>query len=222
MRERQGGWKILVVEDEPRLIQFVAPLKAEGFEVSVAHDGVEALRAIRTERPDLVILDPELPWADERVPAASERPNGHLNGLAVIVTGGASRATKAAADDYLARPFRPRDLVARIRQLQTRKMSAHVLRAGPIEVDRSRWAVTVEGRPAALTATEFRLLWRLLEAKGHVVSREALQGVWGAQGRAHGLETRTVDVHVGRLRRKLGAGARWIITERGVGYRLRR
>lgn len=222
MRERHDAWKVLVVEDEPRLIQFVAPLKAEGFEVSVARDGVEALRAMRIERPDLVILDPELPWAGER-PAGDS--NGHANGLAVIVTGGTagrSRAIKAAADDVLATPFRARELVARIRRLQGRAAAARVLQAGPIEVDRGQWAVSVEGRPVALTAIEFRLLWRLLEAKGHVLSREALrQSVWG-HARAHAHETRTVDVHVGRLRHKLGAAGRYIVTERGVGYRLRR
>ena len=217
MGQRQG-WKVLVVEDEPRLIQLVAPLKAEGFEVSVARDGVEALRAIRTERPDLVVLDPDLPWAGDR---NGERPEAHLNGLAVLVTAGANkdRAIRAAADDVLATPFRARDLVARIRRLQGR--AASTLHVGPIVVDRSRWTVSVEGRPVELTATEFRLLWRLLEAKGHVLSREALRhSVWG-HARAHAHETRTVDVHIGRLRRKLGAAGRYLITERGVGYRLR-
>lgn len=224
MRERAGRWRVLVVEDEPRLLQLVAPLRAEGFDVSVARDGVEALRAIRTERPDLVVLDPELPWAGESTREAHSRANGHANGLAVIVTGkpGKGRAIGAAADDYLATPFRARDLVARIRRLQSRAAATRLVQAGPIEIDRGNWAVTVDGQPVALTAKEFRLLWRLAEARGHVLSREALrESVWG-HARAHVLETRTVDVHVGRLRRKLGAAGRSIITERGVGYRLRR
>jgi DNA-binding response OmpR family regulator len=178
------------------------------------------------ERPDLVVLDSALPWAGAGAPAAPERP--HVNGLAVIVMGGGgagadkSRAIRSGADDYVAKPIRPRDLIERIRLLQRRATVTRVLQAGPIEVDLAHGAVSVDGQPVALTVKEFRLLCRLIEARGHVLTRDTLrESVWG-HGRAHALDTRTVDVHVGRQRRKLGPAGRYVVTERGLGYRLRR
>jgi DNA-binding response OmpR family regulator len=229
MGERSAGWKVLVVEGEPRVSEAVAAtLRAEGFEVSLAHDGVEAMRVLRGERPDVVVLNESLPWVVGSAPQHHAPEHARTNGLAVIVTGGSgtyaerSRVLKAGADDYVAKASQARELVARIRQLQSRAGSAAVLAAGPIEVDLARGTVSVDGNAIVLTVKEYRLLRRLLEARGRILSREALrESVWG-HGHSQDLETRTVDVHIGRLRRKLGAAGGYVITERGLGYRLRR
>lgn len=207
--------KALIVETDATAINILeTQLRDEGFDVVVAHDGVEALRAMRNDRPDVVILNPALIWLGEEEDHPA-KPGEQAPGLPVIVW------NKGAGDRQVQAPlgFNAREVVAQVKALQRRLApdgSGAVLRAGVLEIDLERWTVSVEGRPVALTAKEFALLQMLINAKGRVLTREMLhEMVW----RRDGYGSRTVDVHVGRLRRKLGPAGRYIITVRGVGYR---
>jgi two-component system phosphate regulon response regulator PhoB len=129
---------------------------------------------------------------------------------------------EVGADDYVVKPFSPRELVARVRAILRRAhepADMSIRRIGELEVDESRHSVTVHGTPVELTAKEFGLLCALIRANGRVLNREQLlEGVWGYADAAE-IESRTVDVHIRRLREKLGAAARHIVTVKGVGYR---
>jgi DNA-binding response OmpR family regulator len=218
--------KILIVEDDERLIRTLeATLKGEGFEVIVAHDGIEALRAMQVERPDVVLVNARLPWLREAQPRQEKPAAPQTAGPAVVVVSGKDEASERAralatgADDYVAVPFEAKDLLGRIKVARQRKTSSGMLRAGPMEMDLIHGTVAVEGRHIALSAKEFELLRKLLEARGRVVTRAALRETVWEHDDAHRPDTRTVDVHIGRLRRKLGSAGRYIITVRGTGYR---
>jgi DNA-binding response OmpR family regulator len=214
---------ILVVEDEPTIASALAKrLAAEGYRVEVAHDGPGGVAAVERSRPDLVVLDVMLPGYDgfevcrriqreRRVPVlmltARDAETDLLVGLGV------------GADDYVTKPFSPREVVARVAAILRRvgpQETATVLRADDLVVDPARRTVTVADGPVHLTATEFDLLVELVQRPGVVRSRDALlDAVWGARD---GASTRTVDSHVASLRRKVG-GHR-IRTVHGVGYAL--
>jgi two-component system, OmpR family, phosphate regulon response regulator PhoB len=216
--------KILIVEDDQRLIHAIeTALKGEGFEVAVARDGVEALKAMQVERPDMVIVNTTLPWLGTGQLRQESRSPFQSGGPAVIAldagkTADDARTLKGEADDYLVKPFHAKELLARVKALQHRT-SVGILRTGPIEMDLLHNTVRIAGREVNLTGKEFNLLRRLLEARGRVLTRHVLRETVWEHEFGHRFDTRTVDVHVGRLRRKLGPAGRYIITVRGVGYR---
>lgn len=198
------------------------------YRLAVAHNEAEVFKHFESELPGLLILDSALPSSGgisvcrklREIPATSTVPIL----MVTSVEDGAEkiRALDAGADECISQPIQADVLAAYVRALIRRLQGNNlkdVLRAGPIEMDLARWVVTVEGRPVELTKKEFSLLRVLLEARGRALSRDfLLQNVW-SHGIIHGLDTRTVDVHVGRLRRKLGSAGRYIITVRNVGFR---
>jgi two-component system, OmpR family, phosphate regulon response regulator PhoB len=216
--------KILLIEDETRLVHVLeAALKREGYAVTIARDGIEALNAMHVERPDVVILDTMSSWIGA-APARLERRNLPAGGPAIIALDGKGKALKdvrvweTTDDDRAAKPFHVKELIARVKAAQQRTPTG-MLRTGPIEIDLQHETVSVNGAYVALTGKEFALLRRLLDARGRVLTRSMLrETVWEHTG-GHSLDTRTVDVHVSRLRRKLGSAGRYILTVQGVGYR---
>jgi DNA-binding response OmpR family regulator len=187
------------------------------------------LHSIHTDRPDLLILDADLPGAGALEACRRLREDPATAAMPIImITGSDSRTQRIAAletgaDDCVTKPLDIDMLMAHIKALARRAMQALVpgkrLRAGPIDMDLDRWTVTVSGAAIELTKKEFRLLQVLLEAKGRALTRDfLLQKAW-SHATIHGLDTRTVDVHIGRLRRKLGTAGHYIITVRNVGFR---
>ncbi|MEM7306388.1 MAG: response regulator transcription factor [Planctomycetota bacterium] len=220
---------IIVVEDEPDLAELIAlHLRRENLKVSVFGDGNTGMEAIEREVPCLVVLDLMLPGLDGFEICRRIRRSSELGDVQVLMVTARGEETDVVtglalgADDYITKPFRPRVLVARVRNLLRRPKSGEdegqVLRASGIEVDVGRHEVRVEGEVIAVTHTEFEVLRYLASPPGRVRSRaEVLECL--DQG-THVLE-RTVDVHVAALRRKLGELGKGLETVRGVGYRLR-
>lgn len=221
---------ILVVDDEPNIVELATLyLENEGYEVQPAYDGEEALRLFRERHPALIILDIMLPVLDgwevcRRVRAESDVP-------IIILTAREAEVDKVVglelgADDYLTKPFSPRELTARVRAVLRRyvrpvaEQPAETLRFGELVLDLARRRVTLAGSEVQLTAKEFDLLAVLASNPGIVLSREKLmEKVWGYD--YYG-DTRTVDVHVRHIREKLSDSTdspRFIETVRGVGYR---
>jgi DNA-binding response OmpR family regulator len=221
--------EVLIIEDmELVVLALKENLEREGFQVLTAMNGQDGLRAVTEHKPDLVILDLILPDMDgleicrkiRRNPEASRVPILILSGKAEEVDKVVGLAV--GADDYMAKPFSDKELVARVKALLRRASASpesKVLRAGTIELDPERYTVSVAGHPVTLTSREFELLKALLEAKGRALTRDHfLETVWGFD-RAVSVETRTVDVHIKSLRNKLGPEGRRILTVRNVGYR---
>ena len=220
--------KILIVDDEPEAVELVDfNLKQAGFEVLTAGDGAEALKKARSTLPSLVVLDLMLPEIDglevckmlRRDPATSAIP-------IVIVTAKAAEIDRIlglelGADDYITKPFSPRELVLRIKNILQRGRAAtqapDTHKFGDLLIDSPRHLVSWRGKKIDLTATEFRLLSLLAERRGRVQSREQLlRDVWEYNNL---IDTRTVDTHMRRLREKLGPASKYLDTVRGVGYR---
>jgi two-component system phosphate regulon response regulator PhoB len=218
-----------VVDDEPDAIELIRfNLKASGYEVLTAEDGEEALAKARKFSPDMILLDVMLPEIDglevckilRRDPATASLP-------IIMLTAKASEIDRVlglefGADDYVTKPFSPRELMLRVRNLLKRKESSKEeverFQVRDIELDVSKYEVKIMGQPIDLTPTEFKLLQILMERKGRVQSRDRLlQDVWGYDQL---IDTRTVDTHVRRLREKMGEAADYVTTVRGVGYRL--
>ncbi len=193
-----GGHRVLVVDDEPDITALVAyHLAKDGYRVSTATNGRDALRAAREERPDLIVLDLMLPGVSGYDILAELRRQDETREVGVIVL------TARKEGRLAARPV----------------ASGGLLSAGPITLDRTAHRASVHGKEVELTATEFRLLRTLIERQGRVQSRaQLLETVWQAQP---DIQTRTVDMHVQRLRHKLGRAGDAIETVRGAGYRLR-
>ncbi len=220
--------KILVVDDEPDALEVLGfKLKEAGFTPIFAKDGSRALASARDERPALIVLDLMLPEIDglevckilRRDPATAMIPILMLTARAAEMD--RVIGLELGADDYVTKPFSPRELVLRIKKLLVRVKNADdpvaQLRFGELEVDVPRHTVTVSGNAIALTATEFKLLEILARRRGRVQSRERLlQDVWGYD---NPIDSRTVDTHMRRLREKIGGAARFLETIRGVGYR---
>ena len=224
-----SGDRILVVDDEPDIIALVAyHLVKHGYRVSTASDGNEAVRAARQERPALIILDLMLPGKsgyevlEELRGAADTRETAVLMLTARREEEDRVRGLALGADDYLTKPFSPQELVLRVAAIlrrTTRSGAGNVLKIGPIEIHRDEHRVRVDGNDVELTATEYKLLLLLAERRGRVQDRaKLLESVWEA---APDIQTRTVDMHVQRLRSKLGVAGEAIETVRGFGYRLR-
>jgi len=219
--------KILVIDDEPSIVNLVqAYLKPEGYEVFTAADGPAGLKAFRAFKPDLVVLDVMLPGMDGLELLSRLRRESQV--YVILLTARTEETDKivglsVGADDYVTKPFSPRELVARIkaalRRIQTGAGPGEVgsaLAFRHVRVDKGARQVTVDDNPIDLTASEFDLLLALAENRGRVLSREQLlERVWG--GTYFG-EMRVVDVHLGHVRQKLG-DSDLIATVRGVGYR---
>ena len=223
--------RILVVDDEPDITALVAyHLAKAGHRVSTAANGPDALKAAREERPDVVILDLMLPGVSGYDVLAELRRRDETREVGVILLTSRReepdriRGLSLGADDYLPKPFSPQELSLRVTALLRRLGSPAVsagstLSAGPIAIDRSAHRVTIDSRELTLTATEYKLLLTLIERRGRVQTRpQLLETVWEAQP---DIQTRTVDMHVQRLRSKLGDAGKMIETVRGFGYRFR-
>jgi two-component system phosphate regulon response regulator PhoB len=223
--------RILVVDDEPDITALVAyHLAKAGYRVSTAANGPDALKAAREERPDIVILDVMLPGVSGYDVLAEMRRREETQDVGVILLTARReeadriRGLSLGADDYLTKPFSPAELALRVNALLRRIGAPAVsggssLTAGPIAIDRSAHRVLVAGHELDLTATEYKLLLTLVERRGRVQSRpQLLETVWEAQP---DIQTRTVDMHVQRLRAKLGEAGDMIETVRGFGYRFK-
>src|SRR6267142_4055521 len=231
-RQQQG--RVLVVEDERDVADLIRyNLTKEGYDVVVAPTGSDALRQAREVHPDLVLLDIMVPQLNGWEVCRRLKQDADTKNIPVImVTGRVEEGDKVlgfemGADDYVTKPFSPRELLARIRAVTRRGRlgdadGAQVLRAGDLEIDRQRFEVKMKGRLVELTRKEFDLLATLIRTPGRVFGREDLLDlVWGQDGF---VEPRTVDVHVARLRAKFTAARvsePGIETVRGVGYRFR-
>lgn len=219
--------KILVIDDEPSIVKLVtAYLKPEGYEVFTASDGPSGLKAARSFKPDLVILDIMLPGMDGI--ELLSRLRRESEAYVILLTAKTEETDKivglsVGADDYVTKPFSPRELTARVkaalRRLQagaSMGIDSSVYSFHHLRMDAGARTVSVDGNPIELTALEFDLLKALIEHRGRVLSREQLlERVWG--GEYFG-EQRVVDVHLGHVRQKLGRED-LIVTVRGVGYR---
>jgi DNA-binding response OmpR family regulator len=222
--------KILLVDDEPDALDILSfKLKEAGLLPVLARDGNQAIALARSERPALVVLDLMLPGVDGLEVCKILRRDPTTSALPIIMlTARAAEMDRVVglelgADDYVTKPFSPRELVLRIRKLLARVHPADEpalqLRCGSLEIDVPRHMVTVGGAGVALTATEFRLLELLARHRGRVQTRERLlRDVWGYE---NPIDSRTVDTHMRRLREKIGSAADYLETVRGVGYRFR-
>ena len=221
--------KILVVDDEPDALELIEfNLKAAGFEVITADDGKEALKKALAVLPNLILLDLMLPEIDGLEVCKMLRHDATTAAIPIIMlTAKAAEIDRVlglelGADDYVTKPFSPRELVLRVKSLLRRLQSAdekkEQLRFGDLFVDIPGHHVSVKGRRIDLTATEFKLITVLAQRRGRVQSRDQLlRDVWEYDTM---IDTRTVDTHMRRVREKLGTAARHLETVRGVGYRL--
>lgn len=220
--------KILVVDDEADVVELVAfNLKNAGFSVVSAGDGSTALQAAKEHLPSLVVLDLMLPEVEGTEVCKILKKDPLTASIPIIMLTAKGETVdkilglELGADDYMTKPFSPRELTLRIKSILRRKDTGKiedVLNIGDITLDRARHEVFIKGKPVVLTATEFKLLSVLIERKGRVQSRDRLlQDVWDYSS---AVDTRTVDTHVRRLRKKLGKNSRLIETTRGIGYRI--
>jgi two-component system phosphate regulon response regulator PhoB len=230
LQPHMGGATILVVEDEAAIAEVLEyNLEKEGFDVAVEYRGDTALTAIRRSPPDLVVLDLMLPGLDglELTRVLKRDPKTASIPLVMLTAKGEELdrivGLELGADDYIPKPFSPREVVLRIKAVLRRAEgtpeSQDRLVAGELTLDVPGYRLLVEGEEVALTATEFRLLRILMERCNRVQTRDTLLAdVWDY---AQDVDSRTVDTHIRRLRRKLGAESGRIETVIGVGYRLR-
>jgi two-component system, OmpR family, alkaline phosphatase synthesis response regulator PhoP len=222
--------KILIVDDEKDIVRMLEyNLKKEGFRVLCAFDGESAVRSARHDHPDIIILDLMLPGIDGFEVCRQLKKEDATRGIPlVMLSAKAQEADKIVglelgADDYITKPFSPRELTARIKAVLRRvkekeALSSPVVMKGLV-IDSARVMVESDGKPVELTAKEFELLKNLVSAKGRVLSRDyLLDAVWGFDHAAR-IQTRTVDVHVRTLRKKLKNQAKRIITVKSYGYR---
>jgi two-component system phosphate regulon response regulator PhoB len=222
--------RVFVVEDEPDIAEVLEyNLQKEGYEVEIAHRGDTALEAIRRDPPDLLILDLMLPGLDGLELTRALRRQSQTSQVPILMLTAKGDEVdrivgfELGADDYIAKPFSPREVVLRVkavlRRLQPEVPDEDELALGDIDLDVAGHRLCIAGEEVPLTATEFRLLKLLMERAGRVQTRgQLLSDVWGY---AEDIDSRTVDTHIRRLRRKLGAEAQRVETVIGVGYRLR-
>ena len=219
---------VLVIDDEKDVLELLRyNLEKGGFEVIAARDGESGLNAATASPPDAIVLDIMMPGLDGLGVCRRLREESRTARIPIILLtakgGEADRVVglELGADDYVVKPFSPRELVARIRALLRRTAPAagpgEAIRRGDLVVDAGRHEVTWAGKPVALTATEFRILHYLAARPGRVCSRSDI--IDAALGRDVAVVDRTVDVHVTALRKKLGKGAELLETVRGFGYR---
>ena len=220
---------VLVVDDEKDLVELVKyHLEKEGLKCLEARDGETALQVARERTPDLMVLDLMLPGVDGLEVCRKLRKDPKTSSIAIIMlTAKAEEVDRIVglemgADDYMVKPFSPRELLARVKAVLRRGQGQDMpalKRVGTLEVDEGKHQVTVDGTVVELTVKEFDLLCALMRANGRVLNREQiLETVWGYSN-AVDIESRTVDVHIRRLREKLGSECARIVTVKGVGYR---
>ena len=221
--------KILIVDDEKNILEAVKyNLEKEGWAVSTAADGAKGLDAARAQLPDLILLDWMLPEMTGLEVCRTLKQDAKTRHIPIIMLTVKSDETdkvlglEMGADDYVTKPFSPRELVARIKAVLRRRADAEppeVFQLEELCIDWGKHLVTLKGKPVELTPKEFELLKTMLEANGRVLSREILlERVWGYE-RSLEIETRTVDLHVSQLRRKLKPVAERLVTLKNVGYR---
>ncbi len=220
---------ILIVDDEPDTIELIGfNLKAAGFACITAGDGAEALKKARSLIPQLIILDLMIPEVDGLEVCKLLRRDVNTASIPILMlTAKASELDRVlglelGANDYLTKPFSPRELVLRVKNLlkkeQTESEKGETHQVGELFIDIPRHLVTVSRKPVDLTATEFKLLTILIKRRNRVQTRDQLlQDVWNYESM---IDTRTVDTHMRRLRDKIGKAAKHLDTVRGVGYRL--
>lgn len=220
--------KILVVDDEPDALEVLGfKLQEAGFTPVFAQDGARAVTLARDERPALVVLDLMLPAIDGLEVCRILRKDPGTSAIPILMlTARASEMDRViglelGADDYVTKPFSPREVLVRIKKLLARASglddTESVITFGELELNTPRHEVKVDGTPVALTATEFKLLEILARQRGRVQTRDKLlRDVWGYD---NPIDSRTVDTHMRRLREKIGGAARFLETIRGVGYR---
>jgi phosphate regulon transcriptional regulator PhoB len=220
---------VLVVDDEKDLVDLVKyHLEKEGLMCLEARDGETALQVAKERLPDLVVLDLMLPGVDGLEICRKLRKDPKTSSMAIIMlTAKAEEVDRIVglemgADDYMVKPFSPRELVARVKAVLRRGHGQEmptVKRVGTLEVDVGKHHISVEGTTVELTVKEFDLLCALMRANGRVLNRDQiLETVWGYSNAVE-IESRTVDVHIRRLREKLGNEHKRIVTVKGVGYR---
>lgn len=223
--------RVLVVDDEKDIVALVAyHLTRAGYQVTTASNGPEALREAQREKPALIVLDLMLPGMSGFDVLEQLRADERTRHVAVLMLTARRdepdriRGLSLGADDYLTKPFSPEELVLRVGAILRRTRSApaaspDTLAVGPMVIDRAAMTVDVDDTRLDLTATEFKLLMTLVERRGRVQGRaHLLETVWEA---APDIQTRTVDMHIQRLRTKMGPAGDMIETVRGFGYRLR-
>jgi phosphate regulon transcriptional regulator PhoB len=223
------GKTILVVEDEHDVVDLLSlNLRKAGFKVLTAAEGASGLQKAREDKPDFIILDlmlPKMPGLEVCRTLKSNPATRHIP--IMMLTAKAEEIDRIVglefgADDYVTKPFSPREVVLRIRAILRRgetKQTEENLTAGPISIDPARHEILVNGKQVHLTSLEFKLLRTLMQRRGRVQARDRLLNeVWGYESM---IDTRTVDTHVRRLREKLGKAGDAVETVRGFGYRLR-
>jgi DNA-binding response OmpR family regulator len=225
--ETGAGRKILIIEDESDVADLLSlNLRKAGFRPSAVGDGASGLQRARDDGPDFIILDLMLPkMSGLEVCRILKSDTATAQIPILMLTAKAEEIDRIVglefgADDYVTKPFSPREIVLRIRAILRRgEKPDESLRAGPISIDPARHEVRVSGKPVHLTSLEFKLLRILMQRRGRVQDRDRLLNeVWGYESV---IDTRTVDTHVRRLREKLGKVGDAIETVRGFGYRLR-
>ncbi|MFH0764339.1 MAG: response regulator transcription factor [Candidatus Omnitrophota bacterium] len=221
---------ILIIEDEKDIVKMLEyNLKKEGFRVRSIRNGEDALNSVNSARPDLIILDLMLPGMDGLEVTKTLKANTKTASTPIIMLTAKSLESdkivglELGADDYVTKPFSPRELIARIkavlRRVKEKGELPQIFKIGGLTIDFSKINVTVKDKPAELTSKEFELLKTLIKAKGRVLSRDyLLDSVWGFDQAAE-IQTRTVDAHVTTLRKKLKNESKRIVTVKNYGYR---
>lgn len=221
---------ILIVEDEKDIVKMLEyNLGKEGFKTLSVHDGEDALDSVSANCPSLIILDLMLPGMDGLEVCKTLKADGKTSSIPVIMLTAKSQESdkivglELGADDYMTKPFSPRELIARIkavlRRTKEKETLPEVLKIGDLMVDFSKIKVAVKEKNIELTSKEFELLRTLIKAKGRVLSRDyLLDNIWGFDNAVE-IETRTVDVHIRTLRKKLKSEAKRILTVKNYGYR---
>lgn len=220
--------RILIIEDEVDIADLIGfNLERQDYETLKAHDGLTGTRLALEERPDLIILDLMLPGRNGHDVIKELRRDPRTIRIPVLMLTAKSqtedriRGLEAGADDYLTKPFSPKELILRVQAILKRIQSTPAsleFSHGPFRFDRNRQLLYIDNEPAELTSTEFKLLLYLCERAGNAQDRhELLRNIWGYSDSA---QSRTLDTHMKRLRQKLEVHGSWIETIRGIGYRV--
>lgn len=219
---------ILIVDDEEDIRELISVslMREEDYKLLEAVNGLEALQLARATRPDLIILDLMLPEMDGLTVYKNLREDARTNSIPVIMLTARGRLEEKilglglGADDYMAKPFSPKELMLRVRNLLRRtnpNQGSNVIESGPFSLDKNFLKLLLNGESIELTSTEFKLLLSMIESPGITQERgDLLKKVWGYGDL---IQTRTLDTHIKRLREKLGSHGNSIETVRGVGYR---
>ncbi len=218
---------VLIVEDEADVVDLLRyNLNKAGFSVLIANDGIQGLEMAKANRPDVIVLDLMLPGLDGKSVCKSLKKDPETESIPVLMltaksdTADRVQGLEIGADDYVTKPFSPRELVLRVQGLLRRSRSSNrpeIIEVDEFVVNKNAFEIRLSGARLDLTTTEFKLLTLLIERRGRTQSRETLlYDVWGYQ---NVIDTRTVDTHMRRLREKLGAHSSRLETIRGEGYR---